>query len=75
MKDSDLTRMANQIAENFAAWPEEEAIENTKGHIRSFWDPRMRKQIIDYVANGGADLHPTAKTAIERLREAESAKS
>lgn len=70
MKDSDLIRMANQIAKAFAAYGEEEAIEETQKHIRSFWEPRMRKQICAYLNQSGEGLAPVAASAIRKLPEA-----
>jgi formate dehydrogenase subunit delta len=69
MKDQDLIRMANQIAKAFAAYPEEEAITEARTHIHKFWEPRMRRQITDYVANGGEGLLPVAVAAIKGLPE------
>ena len=45
----DITRlayMADQIARNFAAQGEEEAVKATAQHIRDFWDPRMKAAIL-----------------------------
>jgi len=69
MKDQDLIRMANQIAKAFAAYPEEEAITETRTHIKKFWEPRMRRQIIQYAANGGEGLNPVALKAVKELPE------
>jgi formate dehydrogenase subunit delta len=60
--------MANQIALNFAANPREEAITAVAKHLRDFWEPRMRKQLHDYVAQGGADLHELVLEAEKRLK-------
>ena len=38
--------MADQIARNFAAQGEEEAVKATAQHIRDFWDPRMKAAIL-----------------------------
>lgn len=45
MDESRLIYMANQIARNFAAQGEDEAVAATADHIRKFWDPRMKAQI------------------------------
>ena len=42
MNTDDLVKMANQIADYFRAYPEDEAVEGVAEHIRQFWDPRMR---------------------------------
>jgi formate dehydrogenase subunit delta len=57
MNTSELLRMANQIAGYFQSYPRDEAVTETAAHIRSFWDPRMRKGLLDHVAAGGEGLH------------------
>ncbi len=52
----DLVRMVNQIATFFEPYPEQEAIEETQGHIQSFWTPQMRSDLRDYVQAGGKGL-------------------
>ncbi|MGD9663691.1 MAG: formate dehydrogenase subunit delta [Novosphingobium sp.] len=59
-----LVRMANQIAANFAAQGEAEAIRATADHIRLFWDPRMKAGIL---AGGRSELSPVACAAIDQL--------
>lgn len=39
------------------------------GHIRSFWDPRMRAALARHVAAGGAGLQPLALAAMRSLLE------
>jgi len=36
-------------------------------HLRRFWEPRMRRQIVDHVAAGGGGLDPLACAAIAAL--------
>lgn len=62
-----MVHMANQIALFFASYPREDAIAGVADHLRKFWEPRMRKQIIEYVAQGGAGLHELALEAVKRL--------
>jgi formate dehydrogenase subunit delta len=38
-----------------------------QNHLRMYWVPRMRRQIIDYVAAGGTGLHPLGVEAVKRL--------
>jgi formate dehydrogenase subunit delta len=66
---SEIVRMANQIAEFFAAYPHEEAVRETAGHIRSFWDPRMRKELFAHLNTGGEGLSPIALEAGRSLLE------
>ena len=47
-----MIRMANQIAAFFEAYPRAEALEGIAKHIKSFWTPRMRQQLDDYIDGG-----------------------
>ena len=58
---------ANQIALYFSSSPREEAIAGILDHLKKFWEKRMRKQIADYVAQGGSGLHELAIQAVRRL--------
>lgn len=62
-----LIYMANQIARNFAAQGEHEAVAATADHIVKFWDPRMKAQLLDHGEEG---LGPIAARALAALREA-----
>jgi len=60
-----LVTMANDIGAYFACYPgHDEAVEGIADHLRSFWEARMRRDIIDYVASGGADLKPLVREAV-----------
>ena len=48
-----LVMMANQIARNLAIQGADKAPALTADHITRFWDPRMRRALVDYVAGGG----------------------
>jgi len=63
-----LISMANDIAGFFSTMPDhEEAVTAMTQHLRNFWEPRMRREIIAYALGGGADLVPLAREAIARL--------
>jgi len=65
-----LVRMANEIASFFiSAADEGEAANSVAAHIKSFWDPRMRAQIVAHYRAGGAGLEAQARQAIARLAE------
>ena len=59
-----LRRMANQIAQNFAAMGDDKAALATADHIDKFWDPRMKRAIF---ADDRSALSPIAGAAIEHL--------
>ena len=67
MKLDLMVHNANQIALYFASFPREEAIDGVTDHIRKFWEKRMKKQIVDYLAEGGEGLHELAREAVKRL--------
>jgi formate dehydrogenase subunit delta len=67
MSPEKLVYMANQIAKFFAHRSEEQAVFNTADHLRKFWDPRMRKEIVDYVERGGSGLQPIVLKAVRSL--------
>ncbi len=75
MTTQRLVYMANQVAGFFGSYPEPEAVEGTFGHLKSFWDPRMRREIEAHLAKtGGEGLTPIALAAIKRLAEMDAAK-
>ena len=67
METHDIVRMANQIAQYFNAYPEEEAVKETAKHIQSFWEPRMRKMLAAHLASGGEGLMPLVVKAGAKL--------
>lgn len=74
MNQEKLVRMANQIAGFFAHEGPERATLSIEDHLRKFWDPRMRDEIVAALADGrAAGLHPLAAAAIERLGAAKTA--
>ena len=58
MEDRDMIRMANQISAYFEAYPRTEALAGIAKHIKLFWDPRMRRHLDEYLAQGGEGLSP-----------------
>ena len=61
-----MVHKANLIARFFASYPREEAIEGVAGHLERFWEPRMRRQLLQYVGAGGAGLHELVLEAAKR---------
>jgi len=59
--------MANQIGAFFNHQSDDEAVASIANHIRSFWDPRMRAQILSLAAAGGAGLTPRVLRAVNSL--------
>lgn len=66
-----LVKMVNEIAEFFESESDAKAVsEGIAGHVRRFWDPRMRRELLRWVdEQGGAGLRPSALAAIVEHRE------
>ncbi|HEX6993159.1 MAG TPA: formate dehydrogenase subunit delta [Gammaproteobacteria bacterium] len=76
MDVNKLVRMANQIAANLDHGKDpEKAIAGTLDHLKRFWTPEMRRQIVEHYrqgSNGSSDvieLSYIAAKAIGRLAE------
>jgi len=67
MRHDDLVRMINQIAEFFDAYPPDEAVAGVQQHVRKFWDPSMRADILAARDELAPRLHPIARAALDRL--------
>jgi formate dehydrogenase subunit delta len=67
MRAELMVHNANQIALYFATFPREDAIEGVRDHIQKFWERRMKDQLIDYIAHGGAGLHELVLEAVKRM--------
>lgn len=66
MEGDRLVQMANQIGAFFAAEPDRTvATEGIANHLRRFWDPRMRKQIVAMLdANELTGMQPLVVEAL-----------
>jgi len=69
MQNSDLIRMANQMATFFKAYGPEEAKKEIATHLNNFWDPSMRKQFLAYVETGGKDVDALVISAMPLVRK------
>ena len=68
MEANRLIAMANQIGQFFRAQGDAAAVEGIEDHLRKFWDPRMRREIIAVLEGGGAGLDPNTREAVARLK-------
>ncbi|TAN53376.1 MAG: formate dehydrogenase [Methylococcaceae bacterium] len=68
MKIEQLIDMVNQIGGFFdAETNREEAMSDIADHLKKFWEPRMRRQIVAHVATqNGAGLSGIVRDAIAR---------
>ena len=64
-----LVRMANDIGNFFKSEPDHAvAVDSVALHLKRFWDPRMRREIVAYVDAGGSELTDLVREAVQRLR-------
>ena len=70
MHIDQLIRMANQIGSFFEAMPDRaQAVEDTAQHIRKFWEPRMRRELLVHVDSvGNTELNDMVAQALARHR-------
>ena len=66
----NLIVMANKIGQFFAAQPDrEEALDGIADHVRKFWEPRMRREILAAVGTeSGAGLSDIVAAALVKHR-------
>ena len=60
-------RLANEIAVQFQHQPADEAATAIANHIRMFWDPRMRADLLTRAQTDPDDLNPLVLAAIKLL--------
>jgi len=65
-----LIKMANEIGDFFTgASPREQAAKDVATHLRRYWEPRMRAQMLAYYEQRqGAGLSDVAKQAVGILK-------
>lgn len=70
MDIDNLIRMANRIGEFFEAMPDgDEARKEIAQHLRKFWEPRMRRELLAYLDDAdGEGLRPMVKLAVTTHR-------
>lgn len=67
MSPETMIRMANQIAAFFKTQPKIDQAQGVADHISDFWEPRMKAQLVAFVADGGAGLDDLVVEASRRL--------
>lgn len=68
MTNEKMLMMANQIAIFFTSQPGEDQAQRVADHINDFWEPRMREQLIAYLATGGEGLEPLVLAAASLIK-------
>jgi len=69
MSPDKLVYMANQIGKFFVSQGETEAAAGIADHLKRFWDPRMRAQILAHLDAGGEGFDPQVRRAVEALKQ------
>lgn len=68
MDVNKLVRMTNQIAANFDTGADKDkAAAAVADHLRRFWTPAMKREIVEFHKQGRAGLSDVADAAIARL--------
>jgi formate dehydrogenase subunit delta len=63
-----LIKMANEIGTFFeSASDRPEAVASIAAHLRNFWDPRMRTQLIEHARGGDGELKDIVREAVLTL--------
>jgi len=69
-----LVEMVNDIANFFHSEPDHAAaVAGIAGHLRKFWEPRMRKQILAHLDAGGHGLGDLAREGVQELARMQNA--
>jgi len=69
MNPEHLIRMANQIGTFFESQPDRaEALEGIASHIKKFWEPRMRREFLALLDEGGEGVSPIVREALGQHR-------
>ena len=70
-----LIKMTNEISAYFASEPDaEQAARDVAGHLKRYWEPRMRRQIVTYYEErDGAGLSDLARRGVALLAAGEPA--
>lgn len=68
MEDHVMVHKANSIAQFFSSYPREEAVAGVTEHLQKFWEPRMRRKLLQYLSDDGAGLHELVLEAARRLK-------
>jgi formate dehydrogenase subunit delta len=61
-------RLVNKIVVHFAYLPTEQAIAEVANHVSRFWDPRMKRRLLELVDSQTKDFEPVAVAAAALLR-------
>jgi formate dehydrogenase subunit delta len=71
MNTEHLISMVNRIGQFFEAMPDRtEALEGIALHVKRFWDPRMRRELLSYLdRDNGKGIDPVVLEALRLHRQ------
>lgn len=71
MDVNNLIKMANQIGTFFESMPDrQQALNDIANHIRRFWEPRMRKALLESLDHASAeDMSDIVREALSSHRQ------
>ncbi len=70
MRVERLVSMVNDIARFFNGEPDkDEAARGVANHLKRFWEPRMRREILEHYSTGGHGLDDLARSGVALLAE------
>ena len=67
MAQATQVRLVNSVAAQFAHLPAREAAAAVASHVQTFWDPRMRADLLAALDDPDAGLDPVALEAARLL--------
>ena len=75
MSIDHLVEMANDIGAFFIVEKNQQrAVDGSRSHIERFWEPRMRRKLLDHWRlTGGEDFSPQVQLAVADLAQADLA--
>lgn len=68
MDTAKMIHRANEIARFWEPYPHQEAVDAVSDHLRKYWEPRFRRQLVEYADTDGAGLHALVKEATVAVR-------
>ena len=68
LHDAAEIRLINKIVVHFGYLPTEQAAAEVANHVRSFWDPRMKRRLFELVDSETKDFESVAVAAAALLR-------
>jgi formate dehydrogenase subunit delta len=73
MNPEYLVTMANEIRAFFAHEEPEQVARSVANHLKRYWDPRMRQQIVAQYREGAEGFHEDVRRAVALLADETSA--